>query len=162
MAKLVAGKPLKAVKNGARPPAKPTVSHTLKEAIKSLGTELLRKELEFLCHEYPAVIQTLEGRLLVQGKDVVRYHLDTESEDDVNSEIESEESEESELESDASDKSDLDRESTKRKPIAIRDEEYTARMATCENCKEEFDVTLNDRGDCYWHPGIALLSYECS
>jgi hypothetical protein len=89
----------------------------------------------------------------------VRYHVNTESEDDANSEIESEESE---PESDASDISDLDRESTKRKPIAVGDEEYTARMATCENCKQEFDVTLNDRGDCEWHPGIVLLSFERS
>ena len=101
--------------------------------------------------------------MLVQGKDVVRYHVDTDSEDDANSEIESEESElESESESDTSDKSDSDRESKKRKPIAIGNEEYTARMTMCENCNEEFNVTLNDRGDCMWHPGIVLLSFERS
>jgi hypothetical protein len=167
MAKTAASKPHKAIKNGAHPPVKPTVSDALKEAIKSLSAELLRRELEYLCHEFPAVIHTLEDRMLIQGKDIVRYHVDTDSEDDANSEIESEESElesesESESESDASDKSDSDRESKKRKPIAIGDEEYTARMAMCENCNEEFNVTLNDRGDCMWHPGIVLLSFERS
>jgi hypothetical protein len=163
MAKTAASKPLKAIKNGTHPPAKPTVSDALKEAIKSLSAELLRRELEYLCHEFPAVIHTLEDRMLVQGKNIVRYHVDTDSEDDANSEIESEESElESESESDASDKSDSDQESKKRKPIAIGNEEYTARMAMCENCKEEFNVTLNDRGDCMWHPGIVLLSFERS
>jgi hypothetical protein len=159
MVKNPARKPLKTIKNGARPPVKPTVSDALKEAINSLGTELLRGELEFLCHEFPIVIHALENRLLVQGKDVVRYHIDTDSEDDANSEIESEESE---SESDVSDKSDSDRESKKRKPIVIGDDEFTARMATCENCKQEFDVTLNDRGDCVWHPGIVLLSFKRS
>ena len=81
--------------------------------------------------------------MLVRGKDVVRYHVDTESEDD-----ESSESEESESQSDAGDGS----------TIAIGDDEYTSRMAICENCKQEFDVTLNDRGDCVWHPGIVFLS----
>lgn len=159
MVETAAHETLKAVKNGARSPAKSTVSDALKGAIKTLSTELLRKELEFLCHEYPAIVQTLEDRLLVQGKDVVRYHVDTESEDDADSEIESEESE---PESDGSDKSDLDRKSMKRKWIAVGDEEYTARMATCENCKEEFDVTLNERGDCEWHPGIVLLPFQRS
>jgi hypothetical protein len=152
-------KALKAVKNGARSPTKPTVSDALKEAIKTLGTESLRKELELLCHEYPVIIQALESRLLVRGKDVVRYHVDSESEDDTDSEVESEESD---SESDTSDELGLDRGSTKRKPISIGDEEYTARMVTCENCNQEFDVTLNYRGDCEWHPGIILLYFEHS
>jgi hypothetical protein len=150
-------KPLNAIKKGALQPTTPTMSGALKEAIKSLSAELLRTELESLCHEFPAIIHTLEDRLLVQGKDVVRYHVDTDSEDDANSEIESEERE---SESDASDISDSHRESKKRKPIAIGDEVYTSRMAMCENCNQEFNVTLNDRGDCLWHPGIVLLSFE--
>jgi len=97
--------------------------------------------------------------MLVQGKDVVRYHADTDSEDDTDSEVESEESQ---SESDASDTSNSDRDCKKRKSIAIGDEEYTSRMASCENCKEEFNITLNHRGDCMWHPGIILLSSECS
>jgi hypothetical protein len=159
MAKKEIRKPSNAIKNGARSPTKPTVSTALRQAIKSLSAELLRDELQALCHQFPAIIHSLENRLLVQGKDVVRYHVDTDSEDDANIEIESEESE---LESDGSDNSDSDRESKKRKPIAIGDEEYTARMAMCENCKEEFDVTMNYRGGCVWHPGIVLLPLNLS
>jgi hypothetical protein len=129
MAKTTARKPSKTVKNGARPPAKPVA---LKKAIMSLSAELLRNELEFLCQEFPAVIHTLEDRLLVQGKDVVRYHIDTDSEDNANSEGSESES------------------------SPAGGEEYTARMATCENCNQEFDVALNERGDCLWHPGIDL------
>ncbi|KAI9769610.1 MAG: hypothetical protein M1839_003612 [Geoglossum umbratile] len=136
MAKTTACEPPKTVKNGARPPPKPAAPDALKKAIMTLGTELLRKELEFLCQEFPAVIHTLEDRLLVQGKDVVRYHMDTDSEDNANSE-------ESESES-----------------SPAGGEEYTARMATCENCDQEFDVTLNERGDCLWHPGIKTVDYD--
>ena len=142
MTKTTARKPSKTVKNRARPPAKPAVPpakpaipDVLKKAIESLGTELLREELKFLCQEFPAVIHTLEDRLLVQRKDVVRYHIDTDSEDHADSKgSESESSPAGE----------------------IGDEEYTARMATCENCNQEFDVTSNKRGDCLWHPGIDL------
>jgi hypothetical protein len=152
MAKIDARQALNDIKNGARSPAKSNMSTALTKAIGSLGTELLRTELEFLCHEFPAIIHTLEGRLLVKGKDVVRYHVDEYSEDDENSE-----NEESASESDGSDGSESERESRKRKPIAIGDEECTARMAMCENCNQEFDVTLNERGDCLWHPG--MVSY---
>jgi hypothetical protein len=149
MAKTADPKPPKAVKNGARPPAKPAASDTLMKAIKSLSTELLRRELKFLCEEFPAIIPMLEGRLLVQGKDVVRYHADTDSEDHGSSEG-------SESESGPDSKLDSNGGSNKRKPIALGDDEYTARMATCKNCDEEFDVTSNERGDCTWHPGINL------
>jgi hypothetical protein len=46
------------------------------------------------------------------------------------------------------------RESKKRKRIVIEDEDYTARMATCESCKKGFDVIMNHRGHCVWHSGI--------
>ncbi|KAH0543830.1 hypothetical protein FGG08_001869 [Glutinoglossum americanum] len=118
--------PPKTVKNGARPPAKPAIPNTLKKAIESLGAELLRKELKFLCQEFPAVIHSLEDRLLVQRKDVVRYHIDSDSEDHANSE---------------------GSESERSPAREIGDEEYTARIAICENCGQEFDVTLNKRGD---------------
>jgi hypothetical protein len=139
MARTTTRKPPNIVGGGARPPAKPAVPDALKKAIESLGTKSLRKELKFLCQKFPAVIHTLEDRLLVQMKDVVRYHIDTDSEDHANSEgSESESSPAGE----------------------IGDERYTARMAKCENCSQEFDVTLNKRGDCLWHPGIDLLLPE--
>ena len=160
MANTAARTPLEVVKNGAQPSAVPD---TLRKAIGSLGPELLRKELLFLCQSFPDVIPPLEHHLLVQGKDVVRYHADTDSED------EGEETEsETESESDVSDESGSDRESKTsktsktRKLIAIGDDEYTARMATCQNCDQEFDVTFNHRGFCLWHPGIVDLSFDHS
>ncbi|KAH0543880.1 hypothetical protein GP486_008544 [Trichoglossum hirsutum] len=123
----------------ARKNAKPVVPDALKKAIESLGAELLRKELNFLCQHHRNVIYTLEDRLLVRGKDVVRYHIDSDSED-------RESSEGSESGSSAAGEIDPNRESDRREPIAIGDEEYTARIATCENCNQEFDVTSNERG----------------
>lgn len=157
MARTSARKSAKHVTKRAQSPTKPFLSDALKDAIKTLSAELLRRELDILCHEFPAAICTLENRLLVQGKDVVRYHVDTDSEDNTNSEIESEESD---SDSNANDKSESTQESKKRKLITVGDKEYTPRMATCENCKQEFDVTLNSRGDCVWHRGTALLSFK--
>lgn len=155
MAETGTRKPLEVIKNEARPPVMPT--DALQKAIKSLSAKLLRAELLFLCQEFPVIIHTLEDRLLVRGMDVVRYHVDTDSEDDADSEIENEESA---SENDVGDKSVTNRESQKRKPIAKGDEEYTARMEVCENCKQEFDVTLNERGDCLWHPGTVPPFFE--
>ncbi|KAI9764122.1 MAG: hypothetical protein M1840_008682 [Geoglossum simile] len=140
MTETTARKPSKTVKNGARPPAKPAVPDALKKAIESLGTELLRAELKFLCQEYPAVVHTLEDRLLVQRKEVVRYHIDTDSEDHANS------SGGSESESSPTGET--------------RDEEYTARTEACQNCSQEFDVTLNKRGVCLWHPGYKAVDFD--
>jgi hypothetical protein len=68
------------------------------------------------------------------------------SEDDELSELESEEDEDEE-------------EASGLKPIAVRDEEKTAKFANCMNCEEEFDVTANDRGDCIWHSGEWLWNF---
>ncbi|KAI9858505.1 MAG: hypothetical protein M1813_006446 [Trichoglossum hirsutum] len=130
-----AARKLGTTQDGAPPPANPAVSDALMEVIESLGTELLRKELKFLCQELPAVVRVLGNRLLVQGKDVVRYHANTDSEEGEGGGMASDESE-----------SGSDRESSKRKPIVIGDKQYTARMAMCENCEKEFDVTTNYRG----------------
>ncbi|KAI9772502.1 MAG: hypothetical protein M1840_000707 [Geoglossum simile] len=128
-----AARKLGTVKDGAPPPANPAVSDAVMEVIESLGIELLRKELRFVCQEFPAVVRALGSRLLVQGKDVVRYHADTDSEDGEGVGMAWEES-----------GSESDRESSKRKLIVIGSEEYTARMAMCENCGKEFDVTASD------------------
>ena len=31
------------------------------------------------------------------------------------------------------------------------------RYAMCENCEKEFDVTLNESGDCIYHPGTSII-----
>ena len=92
MAEIAARKPLKVCENGALRDANPTAPDALRKSIKSLGHELLHKELEFLCCEFPAIIHSQEDRLLVLGKHIMRSHVDTDSEDDTNSEIQSKES----------------------------------------------------------------------
>ena len=47
--------------------------------------------------------------------------------------------------------------SLKRKAEAVVEDELFPRFAQCENCKEEFDVTENIRGECIWHSGRALF-----
>ncbi|KAL8673234.1 MAG: hypothetical protein Q9168_002346 [Polycauliona sp. 1 TL-2023] len=32
-----------------------------------------------------------------------------------------------------------------------------SRYAMCENCEKEFDVTLNESGDCIYHPGTSIM-----
>jgi hypothetical protein len=91
--------------------------------------------------------QSLEMGILVPGKAVVRYHANTDSENDEN--FSSSESSDSFEESfDRSNKRQR-----KTKPIIIKDNEMTSRYSRCLKCKKRFDVTRNERGDCVWHDG---------
>lgn len=64
----------------------------------------------------------------------MRYHADTDSEDDQDSENES---------------SEEDNEPRKKlKPVEAADDEMVPRNAKCRNCGEDFDVSCNERGDC--------------
>jgi hypothetical protein len=149
--------PLKAVKNGSRTKKeaapKPVVSAALKKAIDTMDHMRLRLWVKHYCETSEPLRKDLEKSLLVPGKEVVRYHADSDSEDDKDSENESTE------EKDDSD-GDEDRDSKKRlKPIAVADDEMVPRYASCLNCKiADFDVTANDRGDCIWHPGTCSTS----
>jgi hypothetical protein len=120
------------------------VPQALLDAFRELDESDLRLELKNICEVYPEVNTFLQGRLLVQGKDVVRYHANSESEDEgFPSESESETSEGPE-------------EIIAKGGVVISDDDFTARTAKCENCNERFDVTENERGDCLWHSGIHL------
>jgi hypothetical protein len=143
--------PLKAVRNGARaaPAPKPIVSDALKKAIDTMDETRLRMLVKHYCESIEPLRTDLEKSLLVRGREVVRYHADSESED---AEEEDEEEEDSEDENEDS-----------VKPIAIADDEFTPKYAKCDNCKEEFDVTVNEKGDCTWHSGelnVKLASFE--
>ncbi|KAF4625133.1 hypothetical protein G7Y89_g13036 [Cudoniella acicularis] len=96
-------------------------------------------------------LKQIENYYSAKGRDIVRYHADSESEDHRESEEESEGEDEN---SDAEEKRRL------RKPIQIGDDELVAKYAKCENYKEEIDLTLDDRGDCVWHPGEKEVDYE--
>jgi hypothetical protein len=154
MTQTTSRKPLKVVKNGARPEERWTgsISGALHRAIHTLSAEQLRQEVNTLGLLNRVNNEHLWKRLTVPGKEVVRYHVDTDSEDASGAESEEEgEEEESASDSDAREDGDSGRKETK--PIAIRNDEMTPRYANCENCNEEFDVTLNERGDCVWHSG---------
>ncbi len=143
-------------KEGHPPIQPPIMSDALQLAIDSLGEGYLRAVVKSLCHRHQAIIPTLEEFLLVQGKDVVPYHADTDSEDNENNDSESEESA-LEGDSDAIENTESNGKTKKTYAIAIANGDYTPRMAKCENCSQEFDVTRNHRGDCTWHPGISPL-----
>ena len=87
--------------------------------------------------------EDLEKSLLVTGKEIIRYHADSDSEDEGVDEY----GFHGEDDSDA--KLHL--------PIKVADEELTSREVVCENCKQVFDVTDNGKRVCLWHPGSSLF-----
>jgi hypothetical protein len=146
--------PLKAVKNGSRAKteaaSKPVVSAALKGAIYSVDDVRLRQWIVDKCESIEPLRKCLEESFLVLGKEVVRYHVDCNLEDD-------EKSENDGSEKDEEDDNGIDEDgepSKKIKPIAVADDKMTPRYASCLNCKDEFDVTINEKGDCIWHSGM--------
>jgi hypothetical protein len=133
-------------------PAKPEVSNVLRGVLESMPDYELRHHLLWACQTSHSVNNGLEEKLLVAGKHVTPYHIDTDSEDDVESENDSEELYESDESGDAG--NEMRR---KRRPITIGDDEYTQRYPKCENCKVKFDVVHNEDRHCQWHPGKRLL-----
>jgi len=134
--------PLGAVKSGVRKadsPPKPVVSAALRTAIDTMDHMRLRLWVKHYCETMQPLREDLEKGLLVPGKDVIRYHADSDSED---REEDEEESEESEMEE------------SPIRPISLGDENLTPRYVKCVHCNGEFDVTKNDKGDCVWHPGL--------
>ena len=158
--------PLKAVRNGVRreaqaaSPPKPVISAALEKAIDTLDAAELRGWVKYYCKTVEPMRSTLEEKYLVLGKDVVRYHADTDSEDDKESENESSEEEEDDEEDDTNAESENEPRK-KLKPIAAADDEMVPRYAECLNCKERFDVSDNKRGYCRWHTGMCNQSQRC-
>ena len=156
-----AREPLEVLQNQAKPAPK-SISTALKSAIATLSDARIREELETLCSQHEAARCDLERKLLVKGREVSRYHADSESE---NEKIEDEESDEdSDEDSDRKGSNIVNSRSQSQKsisstlPIGVADDELTPRYAKCENCKKEFDVTDNKKRWCHWHSGIEFLS----
>ena len=108
----------KAVKNGARTKAAPRskaieISDSLELAIYTIDASELRMWVKFYCRNVETMRSGLEERFLVPGKEAVRYHGDTDSEDDQNSENESSEEVEKEEDNDDNRDSEEDREPRK-------------------------------------------------
>ncbi len=78
--------PLKVIKNEAQvkeeSPIKPAFSAALKKAIDTMDHMRLRSLFKNYWETMDLLREDLEKSLLVPGGDVVRYHVDTESEDD--------------------------------------------------------------------------------
>jgi hypothetical protein len=128
------------------------LSPALTKALHNSSDKRVRRLLTRLCREQPAAKALVEREFLVPAGEVVPYHADTESEDEG---IDSEEGSEDKA-------GNVDRPMNRQAPILPTlkrkangsiDAELVPRFARCENCKEEFDVTINERGDCVWHPG---------
>lgn len=136
-------------------------TQALQAALSVLDKKTLLSVLLKIVDNNPIVQRTLEKRMLVRGTDVVRYHVDSESEDnedeDEAEESNVEESDEEESGKEVSDEKVSDNKhkiSHRQKPITIKDDEFTGRLAVCLNCEEQFNVTENEKGDCIWHPGV--------
>lgn len=119
------------------------VLYALKAAIYTIPEDRLRAYIATCCDSMPDLREAIERDFLVRGEDIVRYHADLSSE------------EEEEEASSASETEAEDGENANKvlRPIAIRDDEFAPRMAKCLNCEEDFDVTINEKGDCLWHTG---------
>lgn len=131
--------PLELISNSSKPAT--NSDDLLQSTLKSLSAAQLLAEFQEICDAYPEVRATLKKRLLVKGKDVVRYDVDSESDDDTDSNG-----------AESKNEGNL-------KIIPIADDELTARYTKCLNCDEEFDVANNLRGDCLWHQSKKLSSY---
>ena len=124
--------PLKVVKNEvkvkAESPAKPVVSAALKKAIDTMDHMRLRLLVKNYCETMEPLREDLEKSLLVPGKKVVRYHADSDSEDDKYGEKEST-SEDEIKDEDASYTREHPQRRKERKQIAVADDEMVPRYA---------------------------------
>ncbi|RFU27568.1 hypothetical protein B7463_g8782, partial [Scytalidium lignicola] len=149
--------PLTTIQNGVRRNENNAgaISPAVYQAINTLNIERLREEMVLLAKTDPAVHQRLASRLTVPGKDVIRYHEDTESEDgyELGGESDDNDEEEDQEEGDQQPKKQQCPPPKQDKPIAVGNDETTPRYVQCENCDAYFDVTQNKTGDCRWHPG---------
>ena len=142
------------------------VSEALEAAIKTAQPNRMVSVVLSLCETNPQLVEQLNELWLVKGKEVVRYHADTESEGEGDISDSEEDREDSDVEIEQmkipkkvkATRGEAVPEASK--GIAVEDEEFTARYATCMNCKEEFDVTVNEKGMCRWH--ASTLSFFLS
>ncbi|RDW85422.1 hypothetical protein BP5796_03747 [Coleophoma crateriformis] len=139
--------------------SKPVLSPELSEVIDTLNEDRLRNILRDICRENESARRTVETNYLVPAAMVVPYDKDDESEDD-----EAEEGSDDETDEFAPNYPPANVHNMKRKAADISVDVVPSgmrpRYAACENCKKEFDVTDNHRGDCVWHPGSKEPDYE--
>ena len=148
-----ARQPLSDVRNGSRANATPAqdVPPALIKAINTMDAARLRMYVREFCRDIPEVRNRLVAQTLVRGRDVARYHRDSDSEDDMDSEIES--SEEGLEDQNGNEDAGGSERVKPLRPIAVGDNELVPLYAKCMNCKQEFDVSANNTRECRWHTG---------
>lgn len=123
---------------------KKEVSREVVLAIRSMDNDTLRRLVLKECETNEAwsrkIAHGYDRTPMVPGKDVVRYHRDSESEDDKDSELDSDGEFQGRL-----------------LPIGVKDDEHVPRWAVCERCKERFDITKKERKCIMWHPVTQVM-----
>ena len=138
-------------KKGTSNPPEPTKKELLEKAINTAPVSGLRYALQNLCEKVPGAASYAEIYMLVREKEVTKGKNQVsiaESEDEDDSTAEEEESSE-----DESDEEVNQRSRANKSDIGVGKMRLRLRWATCARCNEEFDVALNNRGDCVWHDG---------
>lgn len=126
------------------------------KAINSVDANRLRSITTQHCAVNPDLVRELESQWLVHGRDVIRYHADTDSEDDENSDKETSDEELYDSDEYNEEEKEDDRKARRNamRGIKVGNDDATPRYAKCLHCRDTFDVTTNGRGDCCWHPGM--------
>jgi hypothetical protein len=138
--------PFSIIENGTQRNVK-SISLDLKNALATLGESRVREELEAVLRNHDAAQFELENKLLVRGRYVVRYHADSESENEKGGDEEE------------TRRVRLQQRPKRKFAIGVVDDEWTPRFAQCKNCRGEFDVTQNEQRECHWHPGRLTFIY---
>jgi hypothetical protein len=139
-------KPLAPTSRGSRQSATasnranpPMISDVLNKAIDKMDVDKLRAWMKIFCksdEKGTDLALRMQDVTCVFGKDVVRYSEGSDSEDSSEN---------------LGEEKALD-------PIGIGNNDLTPRFEVCLNCKQNFDITQNDRNDCVWHTGTDPLS----
>lgn len=149
-------------------PASMPLDTVLIDAINDAQPSRLAIALQLICRNSVDASRIAQEILLVPEEKAVRKIVDrknrTESENE--SEDESEDGSEEDdsatdnsedgSEDEESDHSEAQGQANHHPPNALK--RLRSRYTTCENCSEEFDVTMNGKYDCVWHPGIIFIN----
>ncbi|CAF9925117.1 MAG: hypothetical protein HETSPECPRED_005749 [Heterodermia speciosa] len=132
-------------------------SAVLVDAITTAPDERVRAALRLGCELSKEVEQMVQNMLLVPVDRVSSKIVEKDADSDgYVKEVGSDEEEEDDDKS-SEDESDVGHQDVVSAPSLKR---FRPRFATCENCKEEFDVETNDGVSCIWHPEGKEADYD--
>jgi hypothetical protein len=108
------------------------------DTIDAVDSMWLRYYVKLFCKQDNGFAHWLATQMMVPGKDIVRYHIDTDDEDADETEDDEDDQEEN---------------------VCVEDLKMTSKYQYCTRCKQSFDLATNYRGACSWHPGQSLTHY---